>query len=100
MIRLSSSLPSLIVVLGLLLSGFLLLPSAAQNTTLHGYYRFPTLHGNTVVFTAHGDLWRAELSGEEARPLTTHAGEESHPRISPDGRLVAFNADYEGPLET
>jgi len=64
-----------------------------------GYYRFPTLHGDTVVFTAEGDLWRVGIGESTARRLTTHLGMESHPSISPDGRLVAFSAEYEGPTE-
>src|ERR1051326_6695666 len=28
-----------------------------------GYYRFPSVHGNTVVFTAEGDLWRVPIEG-------------------------------------
>jgi len=64
-----------------------------------GYYRQPALHGETLVFTAEGDLWTAPLAGGAARRLTSHHGEETHPAISPDGRLVAFLGRYEGPTE-
>ncbi|MBA4138517.1 MAG: protease [Opitutus sp.] len=64
-----------------------------------GYYRFPAIHGDTVVFTAEGDLWKASVTGGTAQRLTTHAGFEMLPSISPDGRWVAFTAQYEGPQE-
>lgn len=62
-----------------------------------GYYRFPAVHAETVVFTAEGDLWTVPLGGGDARRLTTHAGQETHSAISPDGRRIAFVAQYEGP---
>jgi len=64
-----------------------------------GFYRFPALHGDTVVFAAEGDLWKVAVSGGEARRLTTHPGEETDPEVSPDGRTLAFTARYEGPAE-
>ncbi|HZF30119.1 MAG TPA: S41 family peptidase [Gammaproteobacteria bacterium] len=64
-----------------------------------GYYRYPALHGTTIVFAAEGDLWTVPVAGGVARRLTTHPGEESHPAISPDGKTVAFTATYEGPAE-
>lgn len=69
----------------------------AQGVT--GYYRYPGVHGNTIVFTAEGDLWRVPADGGIAQRLTTHASEETRATISPDGRTIAFSASYEGPLE-
>jgi len=64
-----------------------------------GYFRFPAIHGDTVVFTAEGDLWRVGTAGGAAQRLTSHPGMESRASISPDGRMVAFSARYEGPTE-
>ncbi len=64
-----------------------------------GYYRQPALHGSIIVFVAEGDLWTIGTDGGIARRLTSHAGEESNPAISPDGRTLAFAAGYEGPVE-
>ncbi|MEL6190536.1 MAG: S41 family peptidase [Bacteroidota bacterium] len=70
-----------------------------QSQGFEGYYRFPDLHENTIVFTAEGDLWKVPLSGGLAQRLTTHQEEEIYPSISPDGQTVAYSASYEGPLE-
>jgi tricorn protease len=78
---------------------FLLLPCALRAEETLGYYRYPAIHGDTVVFAAEGDLWRVSRQGGIATRLTTHPGEESHPAISPDGRTIAFSATYEGPTE-
>ena len=64
-----------------------------------GYYRQPAIHGDTIVFVAEGDLWKVPVSGGAAERLTTHDGEETTPRISSDGKTVAFTAEYEGPTE-
>ncbi len=64
-----------------------------------GYYRQPALHGNTVVFVAEGDLWSVPLTGGHATRLTTHPAGDGNPAISPDGKLLAFTARYEGPTE-
>ncbi|MCF8309364.1 MAG: PDZ domain-containing protein, partial [Bacteroidales bacterium] len=58
--------------------------------------RFPDIHEDKVVFSAEEDLWIASSSGGEARRLTIHDGEETTPRFSPDGELIAFTAEYEG----
>ena len=80
-----------------------LITTALSTTALaeppQGYYRFPDLHGDTVVFTAEGDLWQVSVAGGTARRLTSHPGQETHAAISPDGTQVAFSADYEGPTE-
>lgn len=64
-----------------------------------GYYRFPALHGDTLVFTAEGDLWMVDAGGGVARRITSGQGEETNATISPDGKTIAFLASYEGPAE-
>lgn len=72
-----------------------LLPAQANR----GYYRFPAIHSDTIVFVAEGDLWQVSVKGGLARRLTTHPGDESSPAFSPDGKTLAFTANYEGPAE-
>jgi tricorn protease len=64
-----------------------------------GFYRYPALYGDRIVFAAEGDLWRVPVTGGLAQRLTTHLAEERDPVISPDGRTLAFTARYEGPAE-
>jgi len=77
------------------------LPLNADNVTpaRPGYYRFPAIHGDTVIFTAEGDLWSVSTKGGPARRLTSSPGQEVNAAISPDGKTVAFSADYEGPVD-
>ena len=78
----------------LLLSAGLLGGAAAQAAT--SYFRFPAVRGDTVVFTAEGDLWKSSVQGGPAQRLTTHPGYETNAAISRDGQWLAFSASYEG----
>ncbi len=78
---------------------FGLAPAVAQQGGRAGFYRDPALHGDTIVFSAEGDLWKVPARGGAAMRLTSAPGEEGNARISPDGQTVAFNAEYEGPGE-
>ena len=75
------------------------LHAQAQPKTRPGYYRFPAIHGDIIIFTAEGDLWTVGAEGGAARRLTSNTGTESHAAISPDGSTVAFTAEYEGPQD-
>ncbi|MEP1553597.1 MAG: peptidase S41, partial [Paraglaciecola sp.] len=59
-----------------------------------GYFRYPDLHDNTLVFTAEGDLWKITLGEQFAQRLTTHPNEEREAHISNDGQWVTFVANY------
>lgn len=61
-----------------------------------GFYRQPAAQGDQLVFVAEGDLWRTGVSGGAAQRLTTHAGSETWPALSPDGRWIAFVGQYDG----
>lgn len=64
-----------------------------------GYYRHPTIHGERIVFVCEDDLWTVAASGGTARRLTAFPASATFPRLSPDGRLLAFTATDDGPPE-
>ena len=61
--------------------------------------RFPTIHGNQIVFTYAGDLYTVPASGGVARKLTNDVGYEMFARFSPDGKWLAFTGQYDGNTE-
>jgi tricorn protease len=55
----------------------------------------PTLSKTEIVFSYGGYLWTVPREGGAARQLTT-GGHESSPIFSPDGKWIAFSANYDG----
>jgi tricorn protease len=58
--------------------------------------RSPAISATQLAFVYAGDIWIAGRDGQNARRLTSDAGEEGEPVFSPDGKWLAFNAHYEG----
>ena len=58
--------------------------------------RFPDINGDLVAFVYAGDIWTVSASGGDARRLTSHEGMELFPKISPDGKWIAFSGEYAG----
>ena len=54
----------------------------------------PAVHGDRIAFQYDNDLWLAARSGGSARRLTQAIGSEQWARFSPDGKWLAFTADY------
>ncbi|MBN2431072.1 MAG: PDZ domain-containing protein [Acidobacteria bacterium] len=81
----------------LLLSLLLLAVGAVMAAPEARLLRFPHIQGDKVVFVYGGDLWTVSARGGEARRLTSFGeGFEVLPKISPDGRWVAFSGEYAG----
>ncbi|WP_225993579.1 S41 family peptidase [Actinomadura rudentiformis] len=57
------------------------------------------MRDDVVVFVADDDLWLVPTEGGRAWRLTAGVAEVGFPRISPDGTLVAFVGEGEGPKE-
>ncbi|TXD38759.1 peptidase [Lujinxingia vulgaris] len=61
-----------------------------------GYYRYPSVHGERVVFVSEDDLWEVPLQGGFARRLSGSRGQVSAPALSPDGQWLAYTSTEEG----
>lgn len=80
----------------MLIEALILSTLSAQAPPEMRLMRNPTIFGDTVVFNYAGDLWTADRKGGTARRLTSHAGNESFARFSPDGKWIAFSGSYDG----
>lgn len=62
------------------------------------FLRQPSLtpDGGKVVFSYDSDLWIVSSTGGTAYRITAMEGDESYPRISPDGKWLAFAGTQNG----
>ena len=88
----------LVVVVTALLSGWPSSPRAADDPAGAGtrMLRQPTVSATHIAFAHAGNIWLVERTGGTARRVTSFQGQASHPQLSPDGRQLAFSADYGG----
>ncbi len=60
------------------------------------FARYPHVSQGKLVFSYHGDIWIANENGSSPQRLTAHVARDVFPRLSPDGRWVAFTSDRFG----
>lgn len=64
--------------------------------TSNSYLRYPHIHGDLITFTADDDVWIAPSGGGRAWRLTSDHVPVRSPRISPDGRHIAYVSFRDG----
>ena len=72
--------------------GGLILSLTASNSAV--FVESPTLdpNGEYIIFVYETDLWKVPVEGGLALRITAMDGFESNPRISPDGKWLAFTS--------
>lgn len=58
--------------------------------------RFPDIYKEFVTFVYAGDIYIANTKTGNSTRLTDHEGFETFPKFSPDGKKIAFSAQYNG----
>ncbi len=58
--------------------------------------RTPTVSATQIAFAYANNIWVVERAGGSARRLTSFQGQTSNPHFSPDGKTLAFSAEYAG----
>jgi len=56
----------------------------------------PAISKDNIAFVYAEDLWISKIDGSNPVRLTVDEGIESDPVFSPDGKLIAFSAQYDG----
>ncbi|MGD2111531.1 MAG: hypothetical protein PVI86_19315, partial [Phycisphaerae bacterium] len=73
----------------------ILIPGGVARGQSH-LMRYADVHKDKIVFTYEDDLWLAGTDGGQARRITNDPGSERWAKFSPDGRHIAFTAQYDG----
>ncbi len=57
--------------------------------------RQPSVSKDHIAFVYGGDIWICDRDGGHPSRITTHPAAEFAPHFSPDGRWIAFSANYD-----
>lgn len=69
---------------------------AQDNTQNSGMFRYPDVGKDNILFVYANDIWMVDRKGGVAHPIASPAGQEQHPKFSPDENTIAFVGNYEG----
>ena len=69
---------------------------AAANGEATRLLRSPTVSATHIAFAYANNIWVTERAGGTARRVTSFQGQTTNPKFSPDGRSIAFSAEYAG----
>src|SRR5258708_33446055 len=58
--------------------------------------RHPDYHAGKITFSYLGDIWTANEDGTGVHRLTDNVAREAYPRVSPDGKWIAFASNRYG----
>ena len=61
--------------------------------------RSPTVSKTQIAFAYANNIWTVDRAGGAARRLTSFQGTTENPKFSPDGKLIAFSAQYAGNVD-
>ena len=74
----------------------LLFPLFSQAQTDARLIMYPDVSQDKICFSFGGDLWIVDKNGGMASRLSSPEGTERNAKFSPDGKTIAFNANYDG----
>ena len=72
------------------------LPGVSYSQLPAKMIQYPDVSDSYICFTYADDLWIVNKQGGTAHRLTTKQGQETMGKFSPDGKTIAFNANYDG----
>ncbi|HVI45001.1 MAG TPA: PDZ domain-containing protein [Chitinophaga sp.] len=76
-----------------------MLGSTATAQIHAGLFRYPDVSQTQIAFCYANDVWVVPKEGGTAIKLSSPPGAERYPKFSPDGKKLAFSANYDGNVD-